>query len=253
MQDTSWIELVNKEIASAKVNFYGLVIGVETNFIVRTDMSIAIGSNLEYEVGKRYTFWFKIGLFRPEAGNSSMDLIDERFRFQFYCMGRIGVKTGVNARLYVAIGSGKLASVGISAEMGPYVKLYGFFVYEYEKMRPKNTAYASASERMAGALFMEFGLYFSLGFDANALGNLFSYSYDFINSEIPLLTAGRARYYYNNAYSPEPDEKVIVKDEDGNSTNGIGMKAPDTVFALSYMDLNTGIQGDRKSSCRERV
>lgn len=242
-QDTSWIELVNKEIASAKVNFYGLVIGVETNFIVRTDMSIAIGSNLEYEVGKRYTFWFKIGLFRPEAGNSSMDLIDERFRFQFYCMGRIGVKTGVNARLYVAIGSGKLASVGISAEMGPYVKLYGFFVYEYEKMRPKNTAYASTSERMAGALFMEFGLYFSLGFDANALGNLFSYSYDFINSEIPLLTAGRARYYYNNAYSPEPDEKVIVKDEDGNSTNGISMKAPDTVFALSYMDLNTGIQG----------
>lgn len=242
-QDTSWIELVNKEIASAKVNFYGLVIGVETNFVVRTDMSIAIGSNLEYEVGKRYTFWFKIGLFRPEAGNSSMDLIDERFRFQFYCMGRIGVKTGVNARLYVAIGSGKLASVGISAEMGPYVKLYGFFVYEYEKMRPKNTAYASTSERMAGALFMEFGLYFSLGFDANALGNLFSYSYDFINSEIPLLTAGRARYYYNNAYSPEPDEKVIVKDEDGNSTNGISMKAPDTVFALSYMDLNTGIQG----------
>ena len=242
-QDTSWIELVNKEIASAKVNFYGLVIGVETNFIVRTDMSIAIGSNLEYEVGKRYTFWFKIGLFRPEAGNSSMDLIDERFRFQFYCMGRIGVKTGVNARLYVAIGSGKLASVGISAEMGPYVKLYGFFVYEYEKMRPKNTAYASTSERMAGALFMEFGLYFSLGFDANALGNLFSYSYDFINSEIPLLTAGRARYYYNNAYAPESDEKVRVKDEDSNSTNGISMKAPDTIFALSYMDLNTGIQG----------
>ena len=242
-QDTSWIELVNKEIASAKVNFYGLVIGVETNFVVRTDMSIAIGSNLEYEVGKRYTFWFKIGLFRPEAGNSSMDLIDERFRFQFYCMGRIGVKTGVNARLYVAIGSGKLASVGISAEMGPYVKLYGFFVYEYEKMRPKNTAYASTSERMAGALFMEFGLYFSLGFDANALGNLFSYSYDFINSEIPLLTAGRARYYYNNAYAPESDEKVRVKDEDSNSTNGISMKAPDTIFALSYMDLNTGIQG----------
>lgn len=242
-QDTSWLELVNKEIASAQVNFYGLVIGVETNFIVRTDMSIAIGSNLEYEVGKRYTFWFKIGLFKPEAGNSSTDLMDERFRFQFYCMGRLGVKAGVSARLYVAIGSGKLASVGIRAEMGPYVKLYGFFVYEYEKMRPANHAEAVSSERMAGALFMEFGLYFNLGFDANALGNLFSYSYDFVDSEIPLLTAGKSRFYYNNAYAPEADEKVIVRDEDGNKTNGIDMKAPDTVFALSYIDLNTGIQG----------
>lgn len=242
-QDTSWVQLVNKEIASAKINFYGLVIGVETNFVVRTDMSIAIGSNLEYEVGKRYNFWFKIGLFKPEAGNSTMDLIDEHFRFQFYCMGRLGVKAGVNARLYVAIGSGKLASVGISAEMGPYVKLYGFFVYEYEKMRPANRVEAVSSERMAGALFMEFGLYFSLGFDAKALGNLFSYSYDFIDAEIPLLTAGRSRYYYNNTYSPEPDEMVIVRDEDKNSTNGIDMKAPDTVFALSYVDLNTGIQG----------
>ncbi len=242
-QDTSWLELVNREIASAQVNFYGLVIGVETNFIVRTDMSIAIGSNLEYEVGKRYTFWFKIGLFKPEAGNSSTDLMDERFRFQFYCMGRLGVKAGVSARLYVAIGSGKLASVGIRAEMGPYVKLYGFFVYEYEKMRPANHAEAVSSERMAGALFMEFGLYFNLGFDANALGNLFSYSYDFVDSEIPLLTAGKSRFYYNNAYAPEADEKVIVRDEDGNKTNGIDMKAPDTVFALSYIDLNTGIQG----------
>ena len=242
-QDTSWLELVNKEIASAQVNFYGLVIGVETNFIVRTDMSIAIGSNLEYEVGKRYTFWFKIGLFKPEAGNSSTDLMDERFRFQFYCMGRLGVKAGVSARLYVAIGSGKLASVGIRAEMGPYVKLYGFFVYEYEKMRPANHAEAVSSERMAGALFMEFGLYFNLGFDANALGNLFSYSYDFVDSEIPLLTAGKSRFYYNNAYAPEADEQVRVKDEDGNSSNGIDMKAPDTVFALSYIDLNTGIQG----------
>ena len=247
-QDTSWVQLVNKEIASAKINFYGLVIGVETNFVVRTDMSIAIGSNLEYEVGKRYNFWFKIGLFKPEAGNSTMDLIDEHFRFQFYCMGRLGVKSGVNARLYVAIGSGKLASVGINTEMGPYVKLYGFFVYEYEKMRAANSSSAVSSERMAGALFMEFGLYFSLGFDAKALGNLFSYSYDFINTEVPLLTTGNARYYYNNAYSPEPDEMVLVKDEDGNSSNGIDMTAPDSVFALSYVDLNTGIQGSEALS-----
>ena len=59
---------------------------------------------------------------------------------------------------------------------------------------------------MEGALYVEFGLYFILGFEANALGNLFEYSYDFMNEEIPILKAGQSRYYYENAY--EPEEKM---------------------------------------------
>lgn len=242
-KETDWIKLVDKEITSAEVVYLGFVIGVEVNFIVRADMSIAIGSNLEYEVGKRYNFWFKIGLFKPTAGSSTMDLLDEKFAFQFYVMGKLGLKAGVRAKLYVGIGSGKFASVGIAAELGPYIKLYGFFVYEYTKYRPAGTQSWTSKERMAGALYLEFGLYFMLGFEANALGNLFEYSYDFLDEEIPLLTAGEARYYYDTAYEAEEDESVIVRDEDGNSTNGITMVVPDSVIALSYVDLDTGFQG----------
>ena len=71
---------------------------------------------------------------------------------------------------------------------------------------------------MEGALYVEFGLYFILGFEANALGNLFEYSYDFMNEEIPILKAGQSRYYYENAYEPEEDEKVILRDDDEDST-----------------------------------
>lgn len=242
-KETDWIELVNKEIMSQEVNYFGLAFGVELNFIIRADMSIAIGSNLEYEVGKRYNFWFKIGLFKPTAGSSSMDLLDERFAFQFYVMGKMGLKSGVRVKLYVGLGTGKFASVGITAELGPYVKLYGFFVYENTKYRPAGTQEWTTKERMAGALDLEFGLYFMLGFEANALGDLFEYSYDFLDEEVPLLTAGEARYYYGSAYEAQEDESVIVRDEDNNSNNGITMKLPDSVLALSYMDLNTGIQG----------
>lgn len=241
-KETDWVELVNKEIVSQEICVFGLAIGVETNFIVRADMSIAIGSNLEYEVGKRYSFWFKIGLFKPTAGSSTMDLIDEKFAFQFYVMGKLGLKAGVRAKLYVGLGSGKLASVGITAELGPYVKLYGFFVYEYTKYRPVNTQSWTSKERMAGALYLEFGLYFMLGFEASALGNLFEYSYDFLDEEVPLLTAGESRYYYGNAYEPQDEESVIVRDVDGNSANGITMVIPDNIIALNYVDLDTGLQ-----------
>ena len=123
-RETEWIQIVDEEIASAEVCVFGICIGVSADFIVRMDMSIAIGSDLEYEVGKRYNFWFKIGLFKPSAGSSTMDLLDEHFAFRFYVMGKIGVKAGVQAKLYVGIGSGKVASVGITAELGPYLKLY---------------------------------------------------------------------------------------------------------------------------------
>lgn len=247
-KETDWITLVDKEIMSAEVNVFGIAIGVETDFVIRADLSIAIGSNLEYEVGKRFSFWFKIGLFKPSAGSSTMDLLDEHFAFQFYVMGKLGLKAGVRAKLYVGIGSGKLASVGITAELGPYVKLYGFFVYEHTKYRPANTQNWTSKERMAGALYLDFGLYFILGFEANALGDLFEYSHDFLNEEISLLTAGNRRYYYNTAYEPSEDEKLIIRDEDDDSSNGITMPTPESVIALSYVDLVTGRQSTESLS-----
>ncbi|MEA4961123.1 InlB B-repeat-containing protein [Lutispora sp.] len=242
-KETDWVKLVDKEMFGREICYYGVAIKANVNFVVRTDINIAMGTSLEYEVGKRYTFWFKIGLFKPKAGSETMDLIDERFAFQFYVMGKLGLKMGVAATIEVGIGSTEFASIGITAELGPYVKLYGFFIYEYEKMRPANTGNWIYKERMAGALYLEFGLYFILTFDAHAIGNLFEYSHDFFNIEVPLLKAGEKRYKYAFAYKPQEGEQVRIADEDSNSTNGITMKLPDSLRALSYVDLNTGILG----------
>ncbi len=242
-KETDWVKLVEKEMFAAEVNICGVVIGIGVDFVVRMDMSIAIGSNLEYEVGKRYNFWFKIGLFKPSSGSSTMDLIDEKFAFQFYVMGRLGLRAGIEAEFYVGLGTGKFASVGITAELGPYIKMYGFFVYEYTKYRPANTRDWTETERMAGGLFMEFGLYFILGFEAEALG-LFEYSHDFLDEEIPLLTAGEQKYYYDFSYEPEEGEMVLVKDEDSNSINGITMKLRDSLISMNYLDLKSGKQGE---------
>ncbi len=241
-KETDWIELVEQEIFTVEVNVYGLVIGVETDFVVRTDMSIAIGSSLQYEVGKRYSVWFKIGLFEPSAGSDTIDLIDEQFAFRFYVMGKLGMKAGVKAKIYAGIGSGEVASVGLAAELGPYIKLWGLFIYDYTRMRPAGMSQWITDSRMLGGLNLEFGLYLILSFEAEALG-LFEYSYDFLDEEYPLLTAGDPKFYYGMNYQPEEDEKVYIWDEDRDMETGVTMALPESLRVLKFMELKTGVRG----------
>ena len=241
-KETDWIKLVDEEIFSAEVSVCGLVIGISTDFVVRTDMSIAIGSSLLYEVGKRYSFWFEIGLFEPTAGSDTMDIIDEQFAFRFYVLGKLGVKAGVKAKLYVGLGSGKVANVGITAELGPYLKLWGLFIYDYTRLRAAGSSNWNTSSRMIGGLNLEFGLYYMLGFEAEAL-DLFEYSYDFLDEEIPLLEAGDPKYYYAMNFEEKKDEKVFIWDEDRDLSNGVTMGLPDGIRRMKCLNLKSGVLG----------
>ena len=242
-QETDWITLVEEDLfKDVEIGIYAIGVGISGQFVVKTDMSLAIGSSLEYEMGKRYSFWFKFGLFKPTAGSSTMDLLDESFAFRFYVMGKLGIRAGAKLSFYVQLGCGKLAKAGISVDFGPYLKLYGFFIYEVSKYRPANSGRWDYSEQMAGALYLEFGLYVTLSFEAEAL-TIFEYSYDFLDEEFPLLDAGEEKYFYGFTYQPMEDESVIVRDDDANTENGITMTLPDRVRALNYMTLNTGMRG----------
>lgn len=241
-KETDWVQLVEQEMFAAEVSVCGLVIGISADFVVRTDMSIAIGSSLLYEVGKRYSFWFEIGLFAPTAGSDTMDIIDEQFAFRFYVLGKLGVKAGVKAKLYVGLGSGKVASVGIAAELGPYLKLWGLFIYDYTRMREAGSSHWNTSSRMIGGLNLEFGLYFILSFEAEAL-ELFEYSYDFLDEEIALLEAGDPKFYYGMNYEAKEDEKVFIWDEDRNLENGITMALPDGLRVMDCLNLKSGVMG----------
>ena len=240
-KETDWVTLINRDLwSSPEICIYGISMSIDIDFVVRADLSLAIGSNMQYEVGKRYEFYFKFAPFYKNAGCNSMDLLDERFAFQFYVMGRLGLKAGVNAKFEVGIGSTTLANIGVSLELGPYMKFWGFFVYEYEKYRPANTKDWHSDERMAGSVLLEFGLYLKMAFEAEALDGAFSYEYEFLDEEFPLLTIGEEKFYYQPNYEPAEDESVRVKDTDGNSANGITMTLPDYMLALDYVDMREG-------------
>ena len=250
-KETDWVTLVEQEMFNQHTpEKFGVMIGIQGKFMVRADLNLAIGSNLQYEVGKRYNFWFRIGLFKPTSGSSTMDLIDESFAFQFYVMGKIGIKAGVRMKIYAAIGSVDAVSVGLTTELGPYLKLWGFFIYDYSKYRGANTTTWISKEQMAGALYLEFGLYLMVGVEAKAL--FLDYDNDFVDKEFPLLEAGDRKYYYDTAYEPLDDSDEIVVYNDGTAALqpgcALSMVLPEEAYALKVIDLTTGKQGSESLS-----
>ena len=236
-KESEWIKLFQSNIFDFKYYAYGLVVGCSADFVVRADVNVALGTNLEYQVGKRYSFWFDI--VKRTSGSSTMDLLDEKFAFQFYVMGKLGLKMGVAARIYAGIGTGKLASMGITTEFGPYLKMYGLFVYEYSRNRPANTNLWVYDERMYGGLYLDFGLYLIVSFDAQALW-IFEYRKDLVDEEYPLLTAGSRYFNYDFATKLGTGEVLRVKDEDSNSSNGITMTLPESYLSMAQLDLVDG-------------
>ena len=241
-REPGWITLVEKKMFASESCYFGICYGVRGDFVVRADLNLALGSSMEYEVGKRFSFWFTLGGSNT-CGHSVTDLLDERFAFDFYVMGRIAVRMGVRLKIYVGIGTGDLASVGLTTEIGPYAKLYGFFLYSYSRYRPQNSSLAAITERKGGAIGLELGLYFTLGVEAKALA-IFTYSKDFIDVELPLYHAGAQWVYYDCSYTPEPDEAVYIASESDDPAD-IVMTIPGDYYALDYMTLKNGQRGSR--------
>mgnify|MGYP001661113113 CR=1 FL=1 len=236
--ESDWAQLLSRELFSKEYHIKILAIKLKVDFIVRADVNLTMGTDLEYEVGKRYNFWVKI--FSGTSGSSETDLLDERFGFQFYIMGYIGVKAGFKIDVAVGILSTSIASVGANVEFGPYVKLYGYFLYIYIKERPANTSDWNVEERAEGAMYLEFGLYLTVKFKAQALKELIKYEPTLYDGEFPLLTAGDRNSVYDFALAPTSTDTLYILDEDGDFANGITMELPEAYRNMKTIDLTSG-------------
>lgn len=242
-REPGWITLVQQRMFTMESCVYGLCFGISGDFVVKADVSIALGSSMEYEVGKRFIFWFEVGLYTPAAGSSTMDLLDESFAFQLYVMGKITLRMGVHLRIYSGIGTGDFVSVAVTSELGPYVKFYGFFIYTCNRYRPKGSSHAAMKEQMDGAIGLELGLYFTLGVEASAL-KIFTLSHDFLDKEFPLFHAGDQEVYLGCAYRPEEDEALYVVNESPDSDD-IVMTIPSSMLAVDTIQLSNGNRGSQ--------
>ena len=241
-QETEWMDLVEKEIFSAEVCYYGIALGIDVSFVVSLDVSLAIGSNLEYEVGKRFTVWYLLtGDLHSDHGCTSTNIIDEKFSFQFYIMGRLGLRAGLRARVFIGLFSGKFASIGLAIELGPYLKLYGFFVYHYNRILEVGSSKPKVESETFGALFIEIGVYFKLDVDASAVGGLLSWDTTILEKELPIVQIGDQYFVYAFAANMEGDvETVRVIDKYPDTPDVITMRLPDSRAAVKRMDMKSG-------------
>ena len=238
-EDNGWLELCKIKIFEVPINLWIFQISIEGNFVVRANVNIALGANLEYEIGKRYINWFSI--FGNGSGAEEIDLVDERFAFQFYAMGHVGLKAGILIEVKVGIISTKIGNVGISAEVGAFAELYGYFQYTYTKMRPAGGVDWEEEETLMGALYFEFGLYVDINVKAELL-SLFEKEWELYSEKWTLLSAGSKTNIYGFATELEDGEKIVVTDLDNNSTNGIRYQLSEEFRSMKTLDMVSGDQ-----------
>ena len=163
--------------------------------------------------------------------------MEEHWEFEFYVMGTMGLRAGIKAGISVGLISTKIASVGFAAEAGAYVRVWGYFYYQL-----KYTASQGRSSSYSGAIYLEFGIYLSITFEAQALKGRYSYEYSLYEKEWPLLRAGDQDNVRDFAYKQKDVPNINLK------AYITSTQIPDSLFDMAYLDLKEGMDEDENGN-----
>lgn len=229
--DESWIDLVRQEIFAQEGNvdpFHILCYGISADFVVKANLYVTMGMSFEFGVARRYNF--SILLFHKQSTNETIDLEEAHYNFDFYVMGTVGVRVGVEFEIAVGLFSLKLDSIGITAEAGAYAQLWGYFYYHLSW-----TQSGGKDSNAAGAMFVEIGLYLTISFKAQLFSSdKLTYQPVIYDGQWPLWSAGAQENVYDFAYDEDDDRLGI----DLKSVRTVTL--PSSLFDMSYMDMKTG-------------
>ena len=100
--------------------------------------------------------------FHGEVTNETIDLVPEHYEFDVCVMGTAGIKAGIEFEIERGLFCLELDSIGISAEVGAYAQLWGYFYYHLEWAKGQGK-----QSTCSGALAIEIGAYLSVKFKAS--------------------------------------------------------------------------------------
>ncbi len=245
--DSEWMELVKIGIFGPKglqYQFYVIDLVFQASFVISADILISLKSSITYQYGKRYTFWMSmqwlISKGEFESGSSEMDLLDEYFAYDFSIMGYIGLRMGIEVSFRIGLISIYLANIGIIGEIGVYTKMYGYFVYAYDRLRRMGQTEAEISESAMGAMFVDVGWYAELDLAATVLEGFQGYSIRLAEYEDSLFTAGDRQNVYDFTYQINDNTRIDLIDEVGNDGD-ISLDMPEILMTMKTLDLKEGI------------
>ena len=235
MEDAGqWEDLVKKQLFKLDLSlFLGIVVvRVEVNLVIKVDVQVTIGSEFSVLTGDRYNFWIRV--FSATAGSNTTRLINQEILFNAYVMGRMGLRAGAEIKVYVGLFSLNLAKVGIEAEAGIQLRLYGFFIYELQVTNGK-----VVKSGASGAVYFDIGLYVEVFFVADAGNGKYSYRPAIYDKYWPLYKAGAQNVVYDftnpDTYNDE-SAMPLYKMKGVQKT----LDLPADLLRMDYLDLVTG-------------
>lgn len=230
--DSNWVELYRKQIFSMKKTVAKIIkFELTVDFVVELNIRMAMGMNFNYTNAKRYVFG--VYIFKHRTTTRTYNLVNEQYNLRLYAMGAVGLRAGVEIWPSVSLISRKVATVGIVAKLGAYLKGYGYVLYalHYEVGKPKTS-------NASGALYVEVGMFMDISANLSAFKGKVSWTPEIYTDETPLWSAG----------STHAITAFEMKDADGEGdtptvylkNGGLDVVLPQTVQALTGFDLTTG-------------
>lgn len=222
-----WVEIYTRNITAQHFRVIAVIdIAIEVDFVVWANVNVSIGMSFWYKNAKRYVFSLHVK--GRKATSDTINIADEEYEFTAYAMGTIGIKAGVRLTVRVGLLSTELASVGLRAEVGGYVQLWGYLYYilKYSASKGRDT-------RAIGAMYLEIGIYLDIKFLATALSSAFTYAPTLFEAMWPIYTAGTRENVLDFADTDETvcEMKYEIK----------RVRLSDDFFMMNYMDMKEGL------------
>ena len=229
-KETDWLTLVDKQIFHVPLNVpFGLpilIFELKASFVVSLDASVALGMDFYYMNADRHVF--VLDVFSGKIYNDTVKIREETYELTAYAMGRLGIRMGIRLEFNVGIIDADRISVGVFAEAGAYLKMFGYFYYDL-----KYAESVGQKHSFNGAMYIEVGAYSEVGLEDQLFQELISHEVLAVDEEWILLTAGRRDNVLDFCLTQEEMPVVRIKDQ---KTAQLG----DNLFLMKYLDLREG-------------
>lgn len=228
--DDTWTEILNVKLFENNGNAFLHIFcwQVKGSFIVSANLAVSLGMSFDYTTQKRYNFSVRVK--SRQTTNQTIDIITPQYNFDFYVVGTIGIRAGLRLEMYVGLFSLKLDKIGITADVGAYAQLWGYFFYHLAWKQG-----AGKTENSAGAMMIEIGMYLDIKFVAQAFNSSkLTWNPTIYANQWPLWSAGEMQNVY--AFADGGNTSYTLK-------AARTMTLPASTYDMRSMDLKSGELG----------
>jgi len=226
--DWTYVEIIRTPLLKVPISVVGglVKINVGVDFVLSAALNVSLTCKLSYQDGTRYSL--NVRLAEPSVTFSQTQIVDKKFDFDVFFVGRFGMKAGIELTLKVGLISTKLNSVSTMVQAGVYLEWMGFFSYQFEKNFTQNTSSSLAQ----GAMYAEIGIYLDASAEAQAGNGMWKTTIDLLSMQFPILSTESKNYVYGFSFKLDDGEKLIVN----KTKNAI----PENLLKMIQLDLKGG-------------